>query len=63
MGNDEPEGDMPILLQTLLSRDPRIFGDKSMLTQYKVWGGKKGHLDTAGLPELLISLRSGKEQY
>ncbi|KAM4527458.1 nipped-B-like protein B isoform 2-T4 [Odontesthes bonariensis] len=41
LGNDEPEGDMPILLQTLLSRDPRIFGDKSVLQppliqQYKI---------------------------
>uniref|UniRef100_M3ZSI3 Nipped-B protein n=1 Tax=Xiphophorus maculatus TaxID=8083 RepID=M3ZSI3_XIPMA len=32
LGNDEPEGDMPILLQTLLTRNPRIFRDKSMLT-------------------------------
>uniref|UniRef100_A0A3Q2QX81 Nipped-B protein n=1 Tax=Fundulus heteroclitus TaxID=8078 RepID=A0A3Q2QX81_FUNHE len=36
LGNDEPEGDMPILLQTLLSRNPRIFRDKSMLTHQKV---------------------------
>nr|XP_046230499.1 nipped-B-like protein B isoform X2 [Scatophagus argus] len=39
LGNDEPEGDMPMLLQTLLSRNPKIFRDKSMSTQYKVWGG------------------------
>uniref|UniRef100_A0A3Q1ETJ2 Nipped-B protein n=1 Tax=Acanthochromis polyacanthus TaxID=80966 RepID=A0A3Q1ETJ2_9TELE len=39
LGNDEPEGDMPMLLQTLLSRNPKIFRDKSMLTKYKVWGG------------------------
>uniref|UniRef100_A0A3Q3B2G1 Nipped-B protein n=1 Tax=Kryptolebias marmoratus TaxID=37003 RepID=A0A3Q3B2G1_KRYMA len=35
LGNDEPEGDMPVLLQTLLSMNPRIFRDKSMLTQYE----------------------------
>ncbi|XP_024859838.1 nipped-B-like protein B isoform X2 [Kryptolebias marmoratus] len=39
LGNDEPEGDMPVLLQTLLSMNPRIFRDKSMLTQYEVLGG------------------------
>ena len=33
LGNDEPEGDMPILLQALLSRNPKVFGDKSMLSQ------------------------------
>ncbi|XP_008422496.1 nipped-B-like protein B isoform X2 [Poecilia reticulata] len=33
LGNDEPEGDMPILLQTLLTRNPRIFRDKSVLQQ------------------------------
>uniref|UniRef100_A0A665VUX1 Nipped-B protein n=1 Tax=Echeneis naucrates TaxID=173247 RepID=A0A665VUX1_ECHNA len=32
LGNDEPEGDMPMLLQTLLSRNPKIFRDKSMPT-------------------------------
>uniref|UniRef100_A0A3Q1BMG9 Nipped-B protein n=1 Tax=Amphiprion ocellaris TaxID=80972 RepID=A0A3Q1BMG9_AMPOC len=38
LGNDEPEGDMPMLLQTLLSRNPKIFRDKSMLTKYNLWG-------------------------
>uniref|UniRef100_A0A3P9IZF3 Nipped-B protein n=1 Tax=Oryzias latipes TaxID=8090 RepID=A0A3P9IZF3_ORYLA len=33
LGNDEPEGDMPLLLQTLLSRNPTVFGDKSVLQQ------------------------------
>ncbi|KAJ0013105.1 hypothetical protein NQD34_017439 [Periophthalmus magnuspinnatus] len=33
LGNDEPEGDMPLLLQTLLSRNPKIFRDKSMPSQ------------------------------
>uniref|UniRef100_A0A665VVG1 Nipped-B protein n=1 Tax=Echeneis naucrates TaxID=173247 RepID=A0A665VVG1_ECHNA len=41
LGNDEPEGDMPMLLQTLLSRNPKIFRDKSMPTHCKVQGGKK----------------------
>uniref|UniRef100_A0A3Q3QRL1 Nipped-B protein n=1 Tax=Monopterus albus TaxID=43700 RepID=A0A3Q3QRL1_MONAL len=35
LGNDEPEGDMPVLLQALLSRNPKIFRDKSMPTHYK----------------------------
>ncbi|XP_067339450.1 nipped-B-like protein B isoform X2 [Channa argus] len=39
LGNDDPEGDMPMLLQTLLSRNPKIFRDKSMPNQYKVLGG------------------------
>uniref|UniRef100_A0A665VVW0 Nipped-B protein n=1 Tax=Echeneis naucrates TaxID=173247 RepID=A0A665VVW0_ECHNA len=39
LGNDEPEGDMPMLLQTLLSRNPKIFRDKSMPTHCKVQGG------------------------
>lgn len=47
MGNDEPEGDMPVLLQTLLSRNPKIFRDKSMSTKYKVWGGKEEMLSHA----------------
>uniref|UniRef100_A0AAQ4PLU0 Nipped-B protein n=1 Tax=Gasterosteus aculeatus aculeatus TaxID=481459 RepID=A0AAQ4PLU0_GASAC len=34
LGNDEPEGDMPMLLQTLLSLNPKIFRDKSMPIQY-----------------------------
>ncbi|XP_029025412.1 nipped-B-like protein isoform X2 [Betta splendens] len=33
LGNDEPEGDMPMLLQTLLSRNPNIFRDKSVIQQ------------------------------
>uniref|UniRef100_H3CUG8 Nipped-B protein n=1 Tax=Tetraodon nigroviridis TaxID=99883 RepID=H3CUG8_TETNG len=46
LGNDEPEGDMPVLLQALLSRNPKIFRDKStylrnglysnVLPQYKL---------------------------
>ncbi|KAK7895654.1 hypothetical protein WMY93_020979 [Mugilogobius chulae] len=41
LGNDEPEGEMPLLLQTLLSRNPKIFRDKSvrqpsLIQQYKV---------------------------
>lgn len=47
LGNDEPEGDMPVLLQTLLSRNPKIFRDKSMPNQYKVLGGKEETLSRA----------------
>lgn len=34
LGNDEPEGEMPVLLQTLLARNPKIFRDKSMKMHY-----------------------------
>ncbi|KAM3874275.1 nipped-B-like protein B [Diretmus argenteus] len=41
LGNDDPEGDMPVLLQTVLSRNPNIFREKSimqqpMMPQYKM---------------------------
>lgn len=29
LGSDEPEGDAPVLLQTLLARNPGIFREKS----------------------------------
>uniref|UniRef100_A0A8C8CR14 Nipped-B protein n=1 Tax=Oncorhynchus tshawytscha TaxID=74940 RepID=A0A8C8CR14_ONCTS len=32
LGSDEPEGDVPALLQTVLSRNPGIFREKSTLT-------------------------------
>ncbi|KAF7700983.1 nipped-B-like protein B isoform X1 [Silurus meridionalis] len=39
LGSDDPEGDMPVLLQTVLSRNPNIFREKSMPTRYGVQGG------------------------
>lgn len=30
LGSDEPEGDAPLLLQTMLARNPGIFREKSM---------------------------------
>lgn len=30
LGSDEPEGDAPVLLQTMLARNPGIFREKSM---------------------------------
>ncbi|XP_071378435.1 nipped-B-like protein B [Centroberyx affinis] len=41
LGNDDPEGDMPVLLQTVLSRNPKIFREKNimqqpMMQQYKM---------------------------
>uniref|UniRef100_A0AAR2K791 Nipped-B protein n=1 Tax=Pygocentrus nattereri TaxID=42514 RepID=A0AAR2K791_PYGNA len=39
LGSDDPEGDMPVLLQTVLSRNPNIFREKSMPTPYRVQGG------------------------
>ncbi|XP_072228072.1 nipped-B-like protein B isoform X4 [Leuresthes tenuis] len=52
LGNDEPEGDMPILLQTLLSRDPRIFGDKSVLQQPLIQQYKISQNQVHGSPGL-----------
>lgn len=34
LGSDEPEGDAPLLLQTMLARNPGIFREKSMSTYY-----------------------------
>ncbi|XP_057687450.1 nipped-B-like protein A isoform X1 [Corythoichthys intestinalis] len=41
LGSDEPEGDAPLLLQTMLARNPGIFREKnvmqqSMVQQYKI---------------------------
>ncbi|XP_036383992.1 nipped-B-like protein A isoform X2 [Megalops cyprinoides] len=41
LGSDEPEGDVPVLLQTVLSRNPNVFREKSimqqpMMPQYKI---------------------------
>ncbi|XP_029115450.1 nipped-B-like protein A isoform X4 [Scleropages formosus] len=41
LGSDDPEGDVPVLLQTVLSRHPNIFREKSlmqqpMMPQYKI---------------------------
>lgn len=41
LGSDDPEGDMPVLLQTVLSRNPNIFREKSMPTRFGVQGGKE----------------------
>uniref|UniRef100_A0A8C1JHC5 Nipped-B protein n=1 Tax=Cyprinus carpio TaxID=7962 RepID=A0A8C1JHC5_CYPCA len=39
MGSDDPEGDVPLLLQTVLSRNPNVFREKSTPTRYGVQGG------------------------
>ncbi|CAB1352907.1 unnamed protein product, partial [Coregonus sp. 'balchen'] len=41
LGSDDPEGDVPVLLQTVLSRNPNIFREKNimqqpMMPQYKM---------------------------
>ncbi|XP_030624239.1 nipped-B-like protein B isoform X2 [Chanos chanos] len=33
LGSDDPEGDVPVLLQTVLSRNPNIFREKSIMQQ------------------------------
>uniref|UniRef100_A0A665V9A1 Nipped-B protein n=1 Tax=Echeneis naucrates TaxID=173247 RepID=A0A665V9A1_ECHNA len=37
LGSDEPEGDAPLLLQTMLARNPGIFREKSMETNIIVY--------------------------
>uniref|UniRef100_A0A671LSB0 Nipped-B protein n=1 Tax=Sinocyclocheilus anshuiensis TaxID=1608454 RepID=A0A671LSB0_9TELE len=39
LGSDDPEGDVPLLLQTVLSRNPNVFREKSTPTRYGVQGG------------------------
>uniref|UniRef100_A0A671LS03 Nipped-B protein n=1 Tax=Sinocyclocheilus anshuiensis TaxID=1608454 RepID=A0A671LS03_9TELE len=34
LGSDDPEGDVPLLLQTVLSRNPNVFREKSTPTRY-----------------------------
>ncbi|XP_065116638.1 nipped-B-like protein B isoform X2 [Paramisgurnus dabryanus] len=33
LGSDDPEGDVPLLLQTVLSRNPNVFREKSLMQQ------------------------------
>uniref|UniRef100_A0A8C1QIH4 Nipped-B protein n=1 Tax=Cyprinus carpio TaxID=7962 RepID=A0A8C1QIH4_CYPCA len=33
LGSDDPEGDVPLLLQTVLSRNPNLFREKSLMQQ------------------------------
>lgn len=39
LGSDDPEGDVPVLLQTVLSRNPNIFREKSKSVWHGVQGG------------------------
>ncbi|MGH0176631.1 UNVERIFIED_CONTAM: hypothetical protein FKN15_073655 [Acipenser sinensis] len=39
LGSDDPEGDIPVLLQTVLTRNPNVFREKSMQNRYVVQGG------------------------
>ncbi|PNJ67035.1 NIPBL isoform 3 [Pongo abelii] len=34
LGSDDPEGDMPVLLQAVLARSPNVFREKSMQNRY-----------------------------
>ncbi|XP_060046943.1 nipped-B-like protein isoform X2 [Erinaceus europaeus] len=34
LGSDDPEGDIPVLLQTVLARSPNVFREKSMQNRY-----------------------------
>ncbi|XP_072272708.1 nipped-B-like protein isoform X4 [Pyxicephalus adspersus] len=39
LGSDDPEGDIPILLQATLARNPNVFREKSMQNRYAVQSG------------------------
>ena len=34
LGSDDPEGDIPVLLQAVLARSPNVFREKSMQNRY-----------------------------
>ncbi|XP_009995598.1 PREDICTED: nipped-B-like protein [Chaetura pelagica] len=36
LGSDDPEGDIPVLLQAILARNPNVFREKSMQSRYGV---------------------------
>lgn len=40
LGSDDPEGDVPVLLQTVLSRNPNIFREKSKSVPFAATGGR-----------------------
>ncbi|XP_072448838.1 nipped-B-like protein isoform X5 [Chiloscyllium punctatum] len=39
LGSDDPEGDIPVLLQAVLARNPNVFREKSMQNRYGVQSG------------------------
>ncbi|XP_061297123.1 nipped-B-like protein isoform X2 [Pezoporus flaviventris] len=39
LGSDDPEGDIPVLLQAILARNPHVFREKSMQNRYGVQSG------------------------
>ncbi|KAG8131164.1 hypothetical protein E2320_017973 [Naja naja] len=39
LGSDDPEGDIPVLLQAVLARNPNVFREKSMQNRYGIQGG------------------------
>lgn len=40
LGSDDPEGDIPVLLQAVLARNPNVFREKSMQNRYGVQSGE-----------------------
>ncbi|XP_056146291.1 nipped-B-like protein B [Lampris incognitus] len=55
LGNDDPEGEMPVLLQMVLSRSPNIFREKSMSEKYMV----RGIMQQARMPQYKLSQNPG----
>ncbi|KAM6037251.1 nipped-B-like protein [Chlamydotis macqueenii] len=39
LGSDDPEGDIPVLLQAILARNPNVFREKSIQNRYGVQSG------------------------
>ncbi|XP_007244853.3 nipped-B-like protein B isoform X2 [Astyanax mexicanus] len=50
LGSDDPEGDMPVLLQTVLTRNPNIFREKSIMQQPMMPPYKMSHNSMHGSP-------------
>lgn len=43
LGSDDPEGDIPVLLQAVLARNPNVFREKSMQNRYGVQSGESSY--------------------
>ncbi|XP_006006990.1 nipped-B-like protein isoform X2 [Latimeria chalumnae] len=55
LGSDDPEGDVPVLLQAVLARNPNVFREKSMQNRYGVQGGM---MQQQMMPQYKISQNS-----
>ncbi|EMP30281.1 Nipped-B-like protein, partial [Chelonia mydas] len=58
LGSDDPEGDIPVLLQAVLARNPNVFREKSMQNRYGVQSGD----DAPGPPPVVQSSSSSLDK-